>query len=77
MFGAAPVPFVPVLTFGSSPAHDPYGDDRQISRLAVEMAEAAKRREARAALDASKARMSKSWGAWLKRTRIPSERVAG
>jgi hypothetical protein len=76
MFGPS-VPFVPVLTFGSSPAYDPRCDDSQISRMAVEMAEAAEKREARAALDASKARMSKSWGAWLKRARNASEPVAG
>jgi hypothetical protein len=76
MFGAPPVPFVPVLTFGSVPAYDPRRDDSQISRMAAEMAEAAKKRRARAALDASKARMNKRWTAWLKRARANSETVA-
>jgi hypothetical protein len=66
MYGAPITTLMPVLTFSpnatASPSHD-----GEIARLAAEMAVKAKKKEARAALDASKAAMTKRWTAWFKR----------
>jgi hypothetical protein len=76
MFGVPLAAFVPVTTFSPNAQSSRLsGHDSEISRIAAEMAEAAKKREARAALDASRARMKKSWAGWLKGERKVHETV--